>query len=101
MKKNFIRLATVVASLLICCNSVSAKTRVTETSKVYVTASALNIRQTAGTELERIDVVPYGTELELIGKTEIENWSQILYDGELRYVCDKYISEEKPEEKKQ
>ena len=68
-----------------------------ETGKVYVTASALNIRQTADTELERVDVVPYGTELDLIGDTEIEGWSAIYYENEIRYVCNKYITDNEEE----
>lgn len=64
-----------------------------ETSKVYVTASALNIRETADTELERIDVVPFGTELDYLYDTEIEGWSAIYYKNEIRYVCNKYITD--------
>ena len=65
---------------------------------VYVTADWLNIRQTAGTEIEPVDCVEHGTELYVIGIDAFkENWSIIWYNDEYRYVCNEYITTEKEE----
>ena len=98
-----IGLATcITASVFLCGFTVSAqdtqenKYADLETTDVYVIAkSGLNIRTTASTNLPRIDAVVYGTTLKWIGYTEIEHWSSILYENEIRYVCDDWITFDK------
>lgn len=61
---------------------------------VYVTASLLNIRKTPSNVGDIYDTVPKGTEVIRIGYNE--NWSKIMYDGEIYYAGSKYLSTENP-----
>lgn len=57
-----------------------------------VTASALNVRQGAGTQYEAIDTIPEGGHVSVIGKED--NWYRILYNDEVAYVYSGYIESE-------
>ena len=61
---------------------------------VYVTASLLNIRKSPSNVAEIYETVPEDTELIRIGFNE--DWSKIMYDGEIYYAGSKYLSTEKP-----
>ena len=70
----------------------------TETKTVYTTAQyGLNIRPMPNTLHDRVDVVPYGTELEFVSIANGGEWSCILYDNRLRFVHNDYISDVEPE----
>lgn len=98
MKNKFILNLTILAMLFTMFTSVNAEETKIKTKTVYSTAQyGLNIRQMPNTKHERVDVVPYGTELEFVSKTNDEEWSCILYKDRLRFVHNDYISEEKPE----
>lgn len=68
-----------------------------ETETVYVTAEyGLNIRKLPNTNQDPVDVVPYGSTLELVCPTNSEEWSCVLYQDRLRFVHNDYISTEEP-----
>lgn len=87
---------SIISSLLLCSFNVYAEGTLgnVQTTIVYVTAeNGLNIRPTPGTEISPIDTVANGTQLQLVEKDIIQNWSSIKYNGRLRYVSSKYITE--------
>ena len=57
-----------------------------------VTASALNVRQGAGTQYYAIDTLPKGDTVSVIGKKD--DWYKILYNDEVAYVYSDYIVSE-------
>jgi len=61
---------------------------------VYVTASLLNIRKSPSNYADIYDTVPKGTEVIRIGFNE--DWSKIMYDGDIYYAASKYLSTENP-----
>ena len=103
-------LIAVLAMSLLFCAFLPVKAQETEEAKknavnpyedqmtsVWVTASGLNIRPTASTRFDPIDVVPYGTELQKIkDDPHTENWIWIWYDGRIRFVCSDYVSDTEP-----
>lgn len=94
--RKIISLGLAISVSLLFCAPISAQNE-KEPTRVYVTAEdGLNIRKTPSTYFEPVDCVPYGTELQLMSDTNVENWSCIVYEDELRYVCNLYISEQEP-----
>lgn len=70
-----------------------------ETKSIYVTAvDGLNIRTGPGLEYDRIDCVPYGTELQKLDYGMEETWSAILFNDDIFYVYNDYTSYKKIED---
>lgn len=66
----------------------------TKSEKLFVIASNLFLRLEPYTEAEKDDKLPYGTEIEVLGRPN-SDWVEIEQDGQTRYLATKYLRDRK------
>lgn len=70
-----------------------------DTTTMYVTAdSGLNVRKEGNIESEKIDALPYGSDVKVKYITE-DNWACVVFDDHEAYMFGDWLSEEKPKVK--
>lgn len=70
-----------------------------DTTTMYVTAdSGLNVRKEGNIESEKIDALPYGSDVKVKYITE-DNWACVIFDDHEVYMFAGWLSEEKPKPK--
>lgn len=66
------------------------------TGSMFAT-TALNVRTGPGDEYDVVTTVDTGTKLKITDETDGE-WTEVVYDGESRWVTSEYLAKQKPEE---